>query len=268
METREIQVTPLLAQKMLKENLSNRKVTPKTVWTYAKDMQEGRWKSKTGEFIKISKTQRLLDGQHRLLAVIKSNSTIDFSICYGIEDEVFDVLDTGKNRSRKDVFTIDNIPNANIVSSIINSYLVLQKGNTVFTAGKNSTGITNTMVLECYRKNPEYWTESTKFTIKIYNSFAKILSLNVIGGFYSFFNDINPESAREFFNQVGTGENITNTTISSLRKILLQDKISSRKMQSRHKNALIIKAWNAFRNNNNIKTLRFDVENDNYPKPI
>jgi len=42
MESREIIVTPILAQKMLKENLSNRKVNEKSVSVYYKDMIEGR----------------------------------------------------------------------------------------------------------------------------------------------------------------------------------------------------------------------------------
>jgi ERCC4-type nuclease len=94
------------------------------------------------------------------------------------------------------------------------------------------------------------------------------LPVSLIGSFYSFFYDISPEHAREFFNQVGTGENITNNSVSLLRKVLLTDKISKRKLQTKHRNALIIKSWNAFRKNDQFKSLRFDVDNDAYPKPI
>jgi hypothetical protein len=267
MDARQLIVSPFLAQKILKENICNRKISEKMVLIYAKDMSEGRWKTKTGEFIKISKTKRLLDGQHRLLAVIKANVSIEFSFLYEINDDVFDVLDTGRNRSKSDVFTIEKIPNASNIASIINAYLSLKKGNTTI-EGKSTTGITNTLVLDEYRSNPEHWQNVTKFTAKIYNSFAKILSISTIGSFYSFFYDISPETSREFFNQLGTGESITNNSITLLRKVLLSDKISSRKMKMRHKNALIIKTWNAFRKNDNFKNLRFDNETDSFPKPI
>jgi hypothetical protein len=267
METKQIDVNPVVAQRILKDNICNRKVSEKVVNMYAKDMMEGRWKVNTGDTIRISKTNRLLDGQHRLLAIIKSNKTIEFTFAYNIEDSVFDVIDTNKTRSKNDVFTIEGIPNSSHASSIINAYLSFKKGNST-NEGKSSTGITNTIVLEEYKSNPEHWQDVVKFSVKIYNSFAKILPLATIGSFYALFYDINPINAREFFNQVGTGENITNNSISLLRKVLLNDKISSRKIVVRHKNALIIKSWNAFRKNEQFKSLRFDIENDTFPRPI
>jgi hypothetical protein len=267
METKQIEVSPIVAQRILKDNICNRRVSERVVMMYAKDMMEGRWKVNTGDTVKISKTNRLLDGQHRMLAIIKANMTFEFTFAYNIEDDVFDVIDTNKNRSKNDVFTIEKIPNSSHASSIINAYLTSKKGYASL-EGKSSTLITNTIVLEEYKKNPEHWQNVVKFSIKIYNSFAKILPLATIGSFYASFYDIEPFFAREFFNQVGTGENITNNSISLLRKALLNDKVSSRKITARHKNALIIKSWNAFRKNDQFKSLRFDSENDTFPKPI
>ena len=269
METqfKKIEINPIVAQRLLKDNVGNRKPSERAVLMYAKDMEEGRWKTNTGDTIKISKTNRLLDGQHRLLAIIKSNKTYEFTIAYNVPDDVFDVIDTNKNRSKNDVFTIAKIPNSSACSSIINSYLSLKKGNST-SEGKLSTGITNTIILDKYNENEQYWQDVAKFSVKIYNSFAKILPVATIGSFYALFSDINPQDAREFFNQVGTGENITNNSISLLRKALLNDRVSSRKITTRHKNALIIKSWNAFRKNDQFKSLRFDIENDIFPRPI
>lgn len=266
-EFKKIEINPIVAQRILKDNIGNRNPSEKAVNMYAKDMEEGRWKINTGDTIKISKTNRLLDGQHRLLAIIKSNKTFEFTVAYNVPDDVFDVIDTNKNRSKNDVFAIAKIPNSSACSSIINSYLSLKKGNST-TEGKSSTGITNTIILDKYKENAEHWQDVSKFSIKIYNSFAKILPLATIGSFYALFYDINPQDAREFFNQVGTGENVTNNSISLLRKALLNDKVASRKITTRHKNALIIKSWNAFRKNDHFKSLRFDSDSDLFPKPI
>jgi hypothetical protein len=64
-------------------------------------MINNKWKQDTGECIKISKTGRILDGQHRLKAVILSNCSIYFYVATNIDDSVFDVLDTGKARNSR-----------------------------------------------------------------------------------------------------------------------------------------------------------------------
>jgi hypothetical protein len=74
---------------------------------YAQDILAGRWKEDTGEVIKVSKSGIVLDGQHRLYAIVKANTPIFLHIAYGIDDSVSDVLDTGSVRSASDVFKLN-----------------------------------------------------------------------------------------------------------------------------------------------------------------
>ena len=100
-------ITPSRAKELLEANINNRRVKNEVVNRYAQDILAGRWKEDTGEVIKISKSGIVLDGQHRLYAIVKSNTPIFLHIAYGVDDSVSDVLDTGSVRSATDVFRLN-----------------------------------------------------------------------------------------------------------------------------------------------------------------
>lgn len=102
-----VHVTPELAAQILKDhNHSNRKIKRAVVDKYAKLMANGDWKV-TPETICVSVTGRLLQGQHRLLAIIKSGASCNFLFATGFLDDVFDVLDRGAVRTAADALGIE-----------------------------------------------------------------------------------------------------------------------------------------------------------------
>jgi hypothetical protein len=88
-------VTPDLAKVYLSTNNQNRNVKERKVNRFTHDIMLGKWKDDTGETIKFSKCGKLIDGQHRLLAIIKANKPINIHISEGHDYSIFDVLDTG-----------------------------------------------------------------------------------------------------------------------------------------------------------------------------
>jgi hypothetical protein len=269
MELKKVLITPKLAKELLLNNNSNRRVTTETVNLYANDMCEGRWKEDTAEFIKIAEDGDILDGQHRLLAIIESDTCINFQIAFGVSKSVFDVLDTGKVRSSADVFSIQKIDNFTVISAIVKGYIIVSKSNkTNLHKSSKSQKLTNTIILEEYRKRPEFWQQVASFSQKGYKNFAHILPQSIIGILYSYFYDISPEDARSFINQLCSGDAISNSSISVLRQALLKDKISQRKMQFQDKFAIIIKTWNAVRLGKNYRIMKFDKNVENMPRPI
>jgi hypothetical protein len=74
-QARLISVTPELAAKWLELNDHNRGVVTARVDQYAADMRRGEWRV-NGEAIKISADGKILDGQHRLLAVLEADVAI------------------------------------------------------------------------------------------------------------------------------------------------------------------------------------------------
>jgi hypothetical protein len=90
-------VTPEMAKDFLDRcNTGNyRRPIPTVVSRYAKDMETNRW-TETTATIAFSKSNVLVDGQNRLLAVVKSGKSITFNVLYEVEDSV--VLDINQDR--------------------------------------------------------------------------------------------------------------------------------------------------------------------------
>jgi hypothetical protein len=256
-------ITPSIAKNYLEANIGNRPVSKQVLGRYINEMVNGRWKENTGELIKVSKTGKILDGQHRLHAVIKSNCSIYFHVIDNLEDSIFDVIDTGKSRNASDCFSIAQVKRANTIPSIIKQFHLL-KSNYRNQAGKQFT-LTNSQLLDEYYKNELYWQNVARITHNWYDSFAKILSPSLIGGLYAFFDSVNSQKAEQFMNQLTTGNNISNNVVNLLRNKLMQDKMSPRKMHITIKMALIIKTWNHFVNNKTVALLKFDSVRDEFP---
>lgn len=91
-------VTPELAQKYLEGNVRNRKVSRHTVARYADDMSNGRWVL-THQGIAFSREGTLVDGQHRLLAIIESGVSVPMTIASGLDADAIMAID--QNRVRK-----------------------------------------------------------------------------------------------------------------------------------------------------------------------
>lgn len=102
-----VEVTPEMARQWLYRNLGNRPLTNAVVNRYARDMADGRWKM-AGDPIRFSKTGKLIDGQHRLSAILKTGLTILCVVVTDLDDSIFNVIDTGRVRSKSDVIYIEH----------------------------------------------------------------------------------------------------------------------------------------------------------------
>lgn len=102
-----VEVGPPLAQEYLKRNISNRAVRYGTVVAYTKAMTMGRWIA-NGPPITFDTNGNLIDGQHRLLAIIKSGITIRMMVCRYAPPESAKVIDTGMIKRMGDVMPMDD----------------------------------------------------------------------------------------------------------------------------------------------------------------
>lgn len=98
-------ITPDIAHAMEAYNTNNRKLSDSIVVKYAREMSEGRWKFNT-DIIAFSKSGRLLNGQHRIRAVLMADTPILADVGFGYDDDAFDVIDIGKVRNMGDILHI------------------------------------------------------------------------------------------------------------------------------------------------------------------
>ncbi len=130
-----VEITPAIAEALLKENTNNRPLNRARVRLYVDAMQRGQWKL-SGDSIKRStdKTtgkKRLIDGQHRLQACIESGIAFTTVIVDDLEEDVFSVIDRGKNRTVNDVMHIAGVGTFKHVAPAVRTMLALEANNHV-----------------------------------------------------------------------------------------------------------------------------------------
>lgn len=261
METKVIELTPSIAKGFLANNSNNRRVRKEQVAKYANDISNGNWLL-NGETIKIAENGEVLDGQHRMLAVIKAGKSIVTLLAYGLPNNVFTTIDTGKPRSSSDVFYIDGINNSTNVSSAVSKYLGLLRGaRSVSSVAKSNFKISNIDILEEYNKNPDHWQNLHRKGVLIYSKCFKVITPSDFSALSSLFQTKHSESVIDSFwnnfeDRVGV--------CALLFDKLLRDSLSKRKISGVDKTALIIKAFNFHVNSRTPKILKFSSD-ESYP---
>ena len=260
-------ITPDQARNMITSFSSNRNLNKYRIKTYAEAMKNGEWFPETGESIKISKSGKMIDGNHRCHAVIEANIPIYFSVIYDIPDEAMPFLDTGHARTAADVFTINGISSGTRLTSIIQAYYRYRQ-NIFHTSVDKSRVLSNKLVLDIYNNDRDHWNTILHQCNTWYTDFYSCLKQSTIGGLYCYLSDIDAEKSYEFMNQLCTGKSIKNNSIQLLRDKLIYEKTQQKKTSLVIKLAFIFKTWNAFRLNKEIKLLKWNATDEKFPIAI
>ena len=141
-------ITPSIAKELLSMNDENRKVTPGNVIKIEKALEAGEWQV-SGQTIIVSETGRLLDGQHRLHAVLNTGINMQHLVCRGISDTAFKVIDTGKGRTGGDALSILGVVKSNKIGNLIK--LLIAYDNKHMT---RLATLSNTELVNIYTQDP------------------------------------------------------------------------------------------------------------------
>lgn len=110
-------ITPETAALLLGSNIHNRKLSEARVRVLARDITEGRWQL-NGEAVKVAEDGTLLDGQHRLAAVVHSGMAVSTLVVRGLPVEAQTTMDTGRARTVSDILRLQGIHNGHLMGAI------------------------------------------------------------------------------------------------------------------------------------------------------
>jgi hypothetical protein len=121
-------MTPELAKRWLTNNFVNRTIREDLINTYARDMLNGRW-IYTHQGIAFNDRDELIDGQHRLFAVIVANVEVRMMVTFGLPSKIdghemttMDAVDRGATRSVADQLKIQHgLKHGSLIAMICNS---------------------------------------------------------------------------------------------------------------------------------------------------
>lgn len=107
MHYEKIIVTPEMAGRWLSENNNrNRKIMPRKVSAYARDMLTDSWQDTHQNAIAFYKDGNLADGQHRLAAICESKKPLELQVWWGLDDSSAYGIDAHRMRGTEDQIKI------------------------------------------------------------------------------------------------------------------------------------------------------------------
>lgn len=218
MKIREIDVTPEIAENWLEKNSLLQRPVKRAVESYAKDMEEDRWEKDNPTPITFWEDGTLVDGQHRLRAVIKSGKTIRF--CVAVVPVGVSVFDCQVSRTVSDLSKMSGGgPIRNAVSAAIS--LSINKNSNIKTS--------KTKIIEEYNKNNFLWNRAYEIIVKGAKGPIGRKSYCVLATFYALQYGISESSLERFFTVVNSGfaENKGESAAILLRNVLLEEKVRS-----------------------------------------
>lgn len=263
-------ITPEIAKYYLSYNTKNRKQSEKSIKFLVEQMEKGLF-LENGESIVFDKNMKLTDGQHRLLAIIKSGKSYNIPVVKGVDIKSMATYDTGKNRSSGDVLSLNGYKQSTKLSALIKTiYKYVDKGSkTAITSTTNRTEtLTNQQVLEYCNKNYDWLIEMNNNINSIYQkSTLKVLSVTnlsliayILGGkkpskdVYSFIKHLCGVSKKD------------GTATSYLYNRLHNSKIKKEPLSFYWVLGMSIKSWNYYIDGNpSVRFYKFNIE-QNLPK--
>lgn len=257
-------ITPTVAAQMLGTMPGNRTVRARMVARYAREMIAGKWLL-NGESIKVSREGKLIDGQHRLNAVIAAKVTVEMFVVRGVDAGAFVTLDTGISRTYHDTATIAGKDWLKSVGGIARLWLKYERGVGSVSAGVQPSHQELDQIIEAHACIPE----SAKVIQRLTVVRSKCLA-GVQGFVHAYASEkYDREMADTFMQDLNDGANLNSTSpIYCLRARLIDNRIERMRMIPEQVLALTIKAWNFWIAGEKVQSLRWsgDAVGENYPK--
>lgn len=141
-----IHIGPKMAESLLKLSNTRNRPKQKTHESNLGKAIDADAYELTGDTVKVSKKAILLDGQHRLGACVKSKAPLLTHVVFGLDDDIFDVIDQGKKRTPGDVLALCGVPEPTMVAGAVAWVLKLQAGSAGQLGGGSGGSITPRVV--------------------------------------------------------------------------------------------------------------------------
>jgi len=261
-----IEVTPEIAREWLENSTNtNRRIAQPRVEHYRDMMLAGQW-GFTGQNIIFSKDGSLLDGQHRLWAIIEAAIPITTGVTFGIAKEEFIHLDSGKPRGGGDALSA--LGYASTTRLAAGARILWEYQNGVF-GFYHKKRISNLDIVKVVEENP-----NLVLSCRLADGWKSTgLTGGEVSGLHYIFGEKDTDMASEFFSALSTGANLaSDSPILKLKTRLAQAKaLKGYNLSKLVRAAFTIKAWNAYRRGQPIKQLRFTPSGSTkevYPIPI
>lgn len=249
-----VEVTPDLAAEWLEMNTMNRNISQTTVKRYALAMLAGEWQQ-NGQTITIAEDGTVLDGQHRLWAVIEAGVTVTFLVVFNVSKDAIATIDSGVTRTFRHVLQIKGSKHASTAATLTKFAWIYDNFDAELSDSSAKIAVRNPVLEIYYDDNTALIEQAAAIADTGCHHFTKSHMAFCI---YLFLRK-NPGRAEAFAGMLKTAQNLyTGHPIMTLRTKLIDNLMSKHKLSVREAAAFYIKAWNAFLKGKDISVFRWN----------
>lgn len=248
-------MTPAMAEQILKNNRmgNNRRVRQSRVDYYSAMIKRNAW-DLNGETIKIASDGQLLDGQHRLLAVVQADSSVEMVVVRGVDPESFATIDDGLGRSYGDhLYTNGHRTNAGKLGAAAKVCMGFNKqGNFKRIYAK----VPPDVIVRYVEENPAL-VEACRYMTQL----KKLMPASVGIALYHMFSIVDAAAAELFFDSMFSGANLHDgDPILTLRNRLLTRRKDLTDGATDEVVHLVVTAFNKYRKSEKLFKMVFTLE--------
>lgn len=233
-------------------NAQNRTIKPKTLAQYVRSMQADEWEF-VGDPIRFDRGGELLDGQHRLLAVVKSKRPQQFVIVRNLEPDTQRYMDTGAKRSAADQLKIEGVALPRESAQIATLVMHWQGHDLPHMNIKYS----NFEIVEFVEGNTNGIEAAAKHAAALYHATRATKGLS--GAVYFMAAETaGTDTAAEFFGLLVTGAGLAaGSPVLLLRnKLIFWASTSGRKPERAEQLYFYVRCWNGWRKGEELERLQ------------
>lgn len=274
-----VDITPDLAKKWLAQNTHNRNLRERVINGYAADMRAGNW-VEDGQSIKFAKGDvvlldnppiiggALLDGQHRLSAIVTANMTVRMLVVSNLPDSTQDTMDTGAKRVLGDVLKLRGEAHSITLAAALLRVYMWKQGYRKNLKSAGNARPTHRQLLAVLDDHPELrrsveWADRIRKAARISGSTASLC--------HWLFNQIDSSDCAFFFSRLADGAGLmSDDPIYALRRALENFAGTKGRPDEAYVTALVIKGWNAYRDGRSVQLLAYrpgGAHPEAYPEP-
>ena len=248
-------ITPERAKLLLGKNTTNRNLTISNVRFFEEQLKRGEFML-THQGIAIGDDGQLLDGQHRLHAIVNTGISAQMLVVCGLAHDSFQVLDTGRTRRASDVLSVSGATQACALAGAIRLYLLyLGLPSSVWTGNGIKSFITTTQINTEYTRDTEGWQWAASLSnLKVTKKIVTASPMTAIFYLAAIHHGYSREYLAKFASKLSQGDGLLiGNPILAFRNKVISDN-SAYKAQSRL--ADYLKLLNAYTSGQSLKIFK------------
>lgn len=253
-------ITPEIAQQYLTLNIdNNRNPLADRIDRIARDMVNGDW-IVTADPIKFNEDGKLIDGQHRLRAILRSKTTVRMLVARNVPEDAVLVIDTGATRTVAQTLKIHNsgVKNRSTVvaiAQIVNAYDrgVFYNATMAFNGRDRMSPMETVRFVE---ENEQVLEFAASMAASVGNHLP--VTQSMLGAVFVILSRVDYEAAIQFMTALREGNSGrgADDPVATLVRRLYADKLASRKQPHGLLLFMFIRTWNAWRSHERLSKLQ------------